>query len=468
MSDIEEVFRLNKEREVYKFCKDYALQNEEFAAALIKHFLPKKEERKGGTKLMKEIDRELKACFQHISSNDNSWGPELDWYAIDADLYKFIEKGKYIFQQGFIEEATYLALEFLRKVGEKYVEDSVYEDDEFDCDDFSSNLAIELLQEIIKSPTITNDERIEIARKLEELDKLETYANYHTTGLEHIVEGIYIMALTEEAYVDRIYQKIEEIEDDDQCEKLEYIIKLLNYYIEKELYDKADELVKANRDYPQIIDIYSRYLLDKQMFVKALEILDCGIANIDFKDYRQSLWKIKRLEIYEYFGDKAKIIEQSRELFLSAYVSFTYYEKLKKLIDPVEWNTYLDKLLDDKDFDKDNACGDYSKILYAEKRYEELFTLLDGTDVNLLSALECYANKLSEEQQRVLIIKIADELRRFAREQMGRENYYDLVRRLTKLRECCEVGKEQSAMLVEEFRATYKNRRAMLEELSRL
>lgn len=123
------------------------------------------------------------------------------------------------------------------------------------------------------------------------------------------------------------------------------------------------------------------------------------------------------------------------------------------------------EMLRQKDFGTD-ACSDLSQIYFEEKLYTELFNTLNKSNSNLLSALQKYAKCLTKDQQTILIDKIEKVLISFAGHQIGRNNYRDLANSLKILKRCCTVGKTSTAKLVSQFRMNYRNRPAMLDELS--
>ena len=88
-------------------------------------------------------------------------------------------------------------------------------------------------------------------------------------------------------------------------------------------------------------------------------------------------------------------------------------------------------------------------------------------EYDLLSGLERYAKHFDADQQHILVARLEPELRRVAEHQMGRDKYKELVVRLKRLQKCCPAGKQLSNQLVSDFRVKYKNRPAMIDELSK-
>ena len=165
-------------------------------------------------------------------------------------------------------------------------------------------------------------------------------------------------------------------------------------------------------------------------------------------------------------GNKDKIVNQTKKLFLTGRDTMKYYKELRQLIDSKEWPDELHTLLDKMDFGR-SAISHLAEIYASEKWYNELFNLMKKAKYDLLSGLERYAKHFDEDQQQTLVARIEPELRRVAEHQMGRDKYKELVARLKRLQKGCPAGKQLSNQLVSDFRVKYKNRPAMIDELSK-
>ena len=461
-TEIENVFRLNDEHEIYEFCKSYAIKNPDFGEVLVKRFLPEKKNTAKSKPM--NLGKEIAQCFEHIASHRGyrDWGPELDWDAIQNDLYRMIAKGKYMLNNGLVHEAIDLSLGILRNVGEKYGLDEVYNDQDFDGDDFCTDDAMTLLKEAMTDESITRQDKLDISESLRKISELEAYNDYGLQNFCDLIEDIKHSLLPEEDYMEYLKTEMEKARD---YEKNIYAIKIFDYQLDNRHKAEAEKWAKINLKYERMINRYVEWLILERRQDEALNILDEGIKNHKDSYGSVSDWEKKKLEIYESEHDTKNIIEQCRKLFVIERDCIPYYNKLKKLIPPVEWSTFLMELIQHKDFEKD-ACGNLSQIYFEEKLYTELFNTLNNANANLLSALQKYAKCLTEDQQTVLINKIEKVLISFAEHQMGRNNYQDLANRLKILKKCCAVGKASTAKLVSQFRISYRNRPAMLDELS--
>ena len=459
--EIEDVFRLNDEHKIYEFCKAYAMKNPDFAELLVKRFLPHKKSIAKSKPM--DLSKEIEQCFEHASNHRGyrDWGPELDWDAIQHDLYRMIQKGEYMLNKGLVHEVIDLALGILRNVGEKYGLDEAYNDQSLDGDDFCTDDAVRLLKEAMADESITCQDKLDISENLKEISELEAYNDYCLCDFSDLIEKTKHSLLSERDYVKYLKTEMEKAGD---YGKESYAIKLFDFQLEHEHKTEAEKWAKANLKYKSMLDRYVEWLIDEHRSDDALNILDEGIKKNINSCGRVSDWEKKKLEIYEFKHDTTNIIEQCRKLFIREGNSISYYYKLKKLIHPTKWTTFLMKLITHKDFGKD-ACSNLSQIYFEEKRYTELFNTLNKANTSLLSALEKYAACLTEDQQIILINKIEKALVSFAEHQMGRNYYKDLANRLKILKGCCALGKASTEKLVSQFRMNYRNRPAMLDEL---
>lgn len=460
--DIENVFRLNDEHEIYKFCKAYAMKNHDFAELLVNHFLPQKKSTTKSNTI--NLSNEIAQCFNHMNDHRGyrDWGPDLNWYAIENDLCRMIEKGKYLLDQGLVHEVVNLSLGILRNVGEEYGLDEVYNDQNFDCTDFCTNDAVTLLKKAMTDQRITSKDKLDISENLREIRKLEAYKDYALCDFCYLIEDIKHNHLSEEDYIEYLKTEMKQASD---YNKDTYVIKLFDYQLENSHKEEAEKWAKINLRYKRVFDRYIEWLIFEHRQDDALSTLDEGIKEHNNSYESMSILGKKKLEIYESKHDMANIIKQCQKLFLIELDCIPYYHQLKKLINPAEWTTFLVEMIRQKDFGTD-ACSDLSQIYFEEKLYTELFNTLNKSNSNLLSALQKYAKCLTKDQQTILIDRIEKVLISFAEHQIGRNNYRDLANSLKILKRCCAVGKTSTAKLVSQFRMNYRNRPAMLDELS--
>ena len=161
-------------------------------------------------------------------------------------------------------------------------------------------------------------------------------------------------------------------------------------------------------------------------------------------------------------GDKENIIPLAYYFVLNGYEMANDYKLLKKTVPAGLWKDYLKKLIADLYAEK--QWFDYDKIssVYIwEKMWDKYFTLLQN-NVNFrnLEVAEKYlANSYADE----LVALYAEQILLYMEQFMGRKYYIEVCRYMRRMKKL--GGSKTVDQLIETLRTTYKNRRALLEEL---
>lgn len=178
-------------------------------------------------------------------------------------------------------------------------------------------------------------------------------------------------------------------------------------------------------------------------------------------------WLEKLLLIAELQNKRTDQIIYSRELFIKTG-DFKYYEKLKKLFSKKEWKIEVDKLIIDCQGSSNTRVGffEFGGIFIREKEWSRLLHMINNNELTFeildhfhKYLFEIYPKELSAFYEKMVI----KELDGYC---IGREIYKQvcrMLRRMIKLGDSKRVG-----LLVGEIKIKYKNRRALLDELSRL
>jgi hypothetical protein len=241
---------------------------------------------------------------------------------------------------------------------------------------------------------------------------------------------------------------------------------LWDYLIDHNRNAEAVAFYTKNKDIHRLRTQYINWLIEHNELSDALLVLEEGINQVVNLPGLQLNWEECKLEVYEKMGDKDHIISQNKKLFLIGHDTMKYYKKLRQLIDSKEWPDELRTPLGKRDFGR-SAISHLAEIYASEKWYDELFNLMKKAEYDLLSGIERYAKHLDADQQQILVARLEPVFRQAAEHQMGRDKYKELVARLKRLQKCCPAGKQLSNQLVSDFRAKYKNRPAMIDELSK-
>lgn len=210
--------------------------------------------------------------------------------------------------------------------------------------------------------------------------------------------------------------------------------------------------------------------LNAKDYTKVINLAKEGIA----KDEKEapglaSDWRNYLLTTYQQAGDVQNTIQLARYFFLHSsgrhHPLKHYYDLLKSLIPNDQWCDYVQGLTDD--IKKESRSIDYNRIsqLYIWETYwDKLFELLQQnvSFERIASAEQYLAGSYSNE----LAILYKDLILIHLKRNMGREHYQaacQYIRRMIKL-----GAHPMAADLIQNLKALYPTRRALLEELGKV
>ncbi|MFA6677856.1 MAG: hypothetical protein WCS34_09780 [Bacteroidales bacterium] len=169
---IDTIFNINNENEILDFVKSYANENANLAEALSKKFLPCEDSD------MKDLQGEIDRCFAHPQMDHKNYNTKLNWDLIVDDLYYFIEKIEYMYEKKIINLAVESSLKILEILGEKYIEDEVFEEMEYDDIFFSFYHLTDVIAKLMKCEELNVQNKKRFSERLNEFYDSEPYNNY--------------------------------------------------------------------------------------------------------------------------------------------------------------------------------------------------------------------------------------------------------------------------------------------------
>ena len=463
---LDTLFEIVDEHEIYEFAQNYAYIDEKFAEQLKKKFqkqLPSAKKAPTKAEMLKAIDR----CFGHEMSRPsfdryNNWEPDwLDWESVGKDLMRVIRQTQILAETGHAELALDVVLALLDRVGDEYQEEWDCGRDYMDWGDLHIDEMTDIIRMAFDSGEIPKERQLKVCDKLEQMDRLDAFedSDFYT-----IIEDTRESLLTVDERIDIYKCHFEEAVSDYAKESA--AVELWDYLIDHDRNAEAVAFYTKNKNIHRLRTKYIDWLIEHSELSEALLVLEEGIQQAVKLSGLQLDWEERKLEVYEKMGDKDNIVNQNKILFLISRVPMNYYKKLRSLINSKEWPDELRTLIGKRDFGR-SAISYLAEIYASEKWYDELFNLMRKADYDLLSGLERYAKHFDTDQQQILVARLEPELRSVADSKMGREKYKELVARLKRLQKCCPAGKQLSDQLVSDFRVKYKNRPAMIDELSK-
>ena len=413
--------------------------------------------------MLKAIDR----CFGHEMSRPSfdryhSWEPEwLDWESVGKDLVRVIRQTQILAETGHAEIALDVALALLERVGKEYQEEWDCCREDMDREDLHIDEMTDIIRMVFDSGEISKERQLKVCDKLEQMVLLDAFDD---SDIFTIIEETREALLTVDERIVSFKRHFEEAVSDYAKESA--AVELWDYLIEHDRNAEAVAFYTKNKDIHRLRTKYIDRLIEHNDLSEALFVLEEGIQQAAEWPGLYLNWEERKLEVFEKMGEKDRIVSQNKKLFLISRDPMKYYKKLSRLIDSKEWPDELRTLLGKRDFGR-SAISYLAEIYASEKWYDDLFNLMRKADHDLLSGLERYAKHFDADQQQTLVARLEPELRSVAEHQMGRDKYKELVARLKRLQKCCPAGKQLSNQLVSDFRVKYKNRPAMIDELSK-
>lgn len=265
-----------------------------------------------------------------------------------------------------------------------------------------------------------------------------------------------------EADADRVLKCLDSVKEKYLMDQVQLLkLKILTKYKDKEA---AQRFVDEGITSPSIRNAEIQKAFTNKGFESAMKISKEGIEH-DKKE-RSGLvkdgynWLLKVAQIQ---NNKTKIIEYARYLLIdNFYPQQDYYQILKKEVETAEWSDFLEGIIEEVT-PKDNWKYDelVRKIFINEKWWDRLFLYLKQ-DASLQN-IEYYEQYLAKDYSQELVQLYSQQLIKFVDANVGRNHYKTARGYLRRMKSL--GGAKEVERLVEMFRAKYKKRRALMEEL---
>ena len=464
---LDQVFNLNNSDEVFSFMKDYAYKNQDLSAALIRHFLPDDID-------LDSLRAEVRNIIFSVDEREHGWGPAFDWYQIDVQLGRMMEKAKYYDREGELDAAASIASEVILFVGKHYSDDCVYECEGFDGYDFETKRAADMLISLIESKVLDINT---IRRISSDIDKASETSTFHDGGyciadlseLQSVLEGVFDNFDEHLASLDKIIDNA----GLSVYYRNRWLLRKVAYLNYKEKYDAAQKTIDDNFFVPEL----SKMRIDAQIFhgqiEDAIESLDRAIECTEDSSYVHSCHE-RKMELFKTTGDTSRLAEELEYLFLNSYSSeYDYYRQLKHVLEQLPANSpnrlhaIIEKLVNQRRFHNQR---DTARICAEENMIPQLAECLSwNNDYNdeCYMVLAEYGKLLDSSTRRKIVEGHIDHIRTRAIPADSRRYCY-IVSNMKALRDSCSEGQATVNKLIEEFRIQYSRRPSMMRELNKL
>lgn len=225
--------------------------------------------------------------------------------------------------------------------------------------------------------------------------------------------------------------------------------------------DQLEEICKKYWNNSGVRRYYIDRYFEKKEYDRVLQVLDESIE-LD-KAYRGQVleYNQKKKEIYRLQGNKSAYIEQLWKLVLEQSAGdLDIYKELKAQYSEKEWLIKREEL-----FKKLPPNAHIDRLYKEEKLYDRLLAYVLKSSG--LYAVQTYENVLKKEYPKQILSKYQGEVNKMASCTGNRKHYADLVALLRRMKRI-KGGSEIVETIVEEWKIKYRNRPAMMDELSKL
>lgn len=225
--------------------------------------------------------------------------------------------------------------------------------------------------------------------------------------------------------------------------------------------DQLEEICKKYWNNSGVRRYYIDRYFEKKEYDRVLQVLDDSIE-LD-KAYRGQVLEYiqKKKEIYRLQGNKSAYIEQLWKLVLEQSAGdLDIYKELKAQYSEKEWLIKREEL-----FKKLPPNAHIDRLYKEEKLYDRLLAYVLKSSG--LYAVQSYENVLKKEYPKQILSKYQGEVNKMASCTGNRKHYADLVALLRRMKRI-KGGSEIVETIVEEWKIKYRNRPAMMDELSKL
>lgn len=225
--------------------------------------------------------------------------------------------------------------------------------------------------------------------------------------------------------------------------------------------DQLEEICKKYWNNSGVRRYYIDRYFEKKEYDRVLQVLDESIE-LD-KAYRGQVLEYiqKKKEIYRLQGNNSAYIEQLWKLVLEQSAGdLDIYKELKAQYSEKEWLIKREEL-----FKKLPPNAHIDRLYKEEKLYDRLLAYVLKSSG--LYAVQSYENVLKKEYPKQILSKYQGEVNKMASCTGNRKHYADLVALLRRMKRI-KGGSEIVETIVEEWKIKYRNRPAMMDELSKL
>lgn len=405
-----------------------------------------------------DYESELKKCEEHIDSSFKMYFEE-DSYIEDRS-YLFALDVKEIFKRICVIENKILAMDILLLVLEKSIYYMQYIDD-FDLyfydDDYNLEFLVKDVIRMIKNVVLNIDDsetKNKILNKLLDEYEGEVLSDWHNFKME-IMDICCEIADTKELQK-MLAHEIEVMIDDGSrsfLEEKELKVFLYNLIFEYAEEDEIQRFIDDNIEYPVFREIAINRCLENGEFDKAVEYATEGEKQNEFI----LMWKELKYEAYKKMGAIDEQKSLAKELLFKGEIK--YYSELKSLSQD---ENFYSNFQDDLKKLKKASSRTYLEIIEMENDLDAIMEYVRKKPY----AVEEYAEKLLPKYRTEVGVIYYKYLKKQAENNSNRKEYRGFCRMIEEYGNV--MGQDAAMRLIEELKATYRRKRAFVDELNKI
>jgi len=367
-------------------------------------------------------------------------------------------------QKGKTAQAIYLAEATIEKMAD-VINNTDDSSGEIGC---CISIAIQLLADIagsgLESPS--REELFQWAIKQYKANTLEGW-DWHFEVIRIAID--LVQSPQEKKQLLSILEKIQSYDEDSW--NYQQILNLRMQIIRKtENEEAAIRFMEANLSNPTFRKSLIEKALSEKNYPRVEELANEGIKQDEKnKPGLMDDWKNYLLTMHLQQGDKEQIMRLARYFLLQSYSRHQprqyYYDLLKSLIPEEQWAAYVDGII--AEICRENKYGAFqpvAEIYIWEKQWDKLLTWLSRyPDFYHIEQTEPYLKEMYPQELAALY---QDTILKYLERNVGREHYQkccQYLRRMIKL-----GARPMATELITQLQTQYRNRRALLEELSKV
>jgi len=447
---VDELLEKATHDELKQFVREQAKLNVSFRNLLLSSFV-----QYNADESKEFYEKQIKAILRSAKDRDGSF----DWYdarQVGNGVDHLLESAKKQIDNQNFKSAVLICTAIM----EQMVGALEYADDSNGDMGSAIEASYEMLYTLAASQPDEDIRKMIIDYALSAVDK-RVYAEW---GWHLGMLRIAAMLLKTDAEIESVCMKLDKLQrsehDRETAQSIRYEV-ILKTKGEKE----ADDFLEANIANPEFRRKVLQTALAQGKYSKAGLIAKGGV---DYdKNKKPGLvveWYNWLLKIAQAQGEKEKIIEYARHLFIENFMpEQDYYAILKQHVPPDTWVAFVERVIQDiavkkRWFNKEQVAGIYIKEGWMARLLELVRKFPD------LQTIGQYETHLAKKYTAEVVELYVNALLEYMKTNLGRSHYKEACRYL---RRVIKLGaREKANEVISFFRSEYRNRKALMEELA--